>query len=229
MRPTPLDSSRVDSVRLVDHALSELSASGAQLDRDARDFVSHVCNQPGGFDALSRTLLRAYAESVGIAERMREGRTVMEQATIDKLRLMDGKLGEISTATETATTDILNGLNRSVELVDSMLKDDGTAVDRRNETLQTLRDELYGVMEHLQFQDITSQQLKHMSATLYEIRSRMNVLVKVFAPYMISDPLAPVADVLAGSFDPNASTTGASARQAVADEVYANYKVPKSA
>ncbi|MEO7083145.1 MAG: hypothetical protein ABI442_19015 [Gemmatimonadaceae bacterium] len=229
MKATPLDLSRADAPkRLVDHALEELTASGAQLDRDARDFVSHVCNQPGGFDALSRTLLRAYAESVGIAERMREGRTVMGQATIEKLHLMDGKLGEISSATEVATTDILNGLNRSVELVDAVLEDDGTAAGRAV-ALTNLRDELYGVMEHLQFQDITAQQLKHMSSLLYEIRSRMNVLVKVFAPYLISDPLAPVAQALAGTFDPDATTANVTARQAVADEVYETFKVPKSA
>ena len=230
MRPTPLDSARLDAPgRLVDRALSELNASGAQLDRDARDFVSHVCNQPGGFDSLSRTLLRAYAESVGIAERMREGRAVMEQATIEKLHLMDGKLGEISSATEVATTDILNGLNRSVDLVDGMLEDDSPAPERRTESLTTLRDELYGVMEHLQFQDITSQQLKHMASVLYEIRSRMNALVKVFAPYMMADPLAPVPRAAAGSFDPNATTADATARQAVVDEVYASVKMPKSA
>jgi hypothetical protein len=229
MKPTPIDAPRADAPkRLVDTALEELTASGTQLDRDARDFVSHVCSQPGGFDALSRTLLRAYAESVGIAERMREGRLVMEQATMEKLHLMDGKLGEISSATEVATTDILNGLNRSVELVDAVLEDDGSA-EGRAVALTNLRDELYGVMEHLQFQDITAQQLKHMSAMLYEIRSRMNVLVKVFAPYMIADPMAPVAEALEGTFDPDATTANATARQAVADEVYATFKLPKSA
>jgi chemotaxis regulatin CheY-phosphate phosphatase CheZ len=229
MQPTPLDVSRVDAPkRLVDHALEELTASGAQLDRDARDFVSHVCNQPGGFDALSRTLLRAYSESVGIAERMREGRLVMEQATMEKLRLMDGKLDEISSATEIATTDILNGLNKSVGLVDAVLENDGGA-ESRAVALTNLRDELYGVMEHLQFQDITAQQLKHMSSMLYEIRSRMNVLVKVFAPYMMADPMAPVAQALEGTFDPNATTANATDRQAVADEVYAAIKFPKSA
>src|SRR5450432_3428307 len=108
MKLTPVDAARVDApMSVVDRALEELTASGAQLDRDAKDFVSHVCSQPGGFDALSRTLLRAYSESVGIAERMREGRLVMEQATMEKLHLMDGKLDEISSATEIATTDIL--------------------------------------------------------------------------------------------------------------------------
>ena len=60
------------SLRLVDHAIEELSASGAELDREARGFLEHVMSQPGGFAELSRTLLRAYAETVGIVVRMRE-------------------------------------------------------------------------------------------------------------------------------------------------------------
>jgi hypothetical protein len=55
------------------------------------------------------------------------------------------------------------------------------------------------------------------------------VLVKVFAPYMIADPMAPVAEALEGTFDPDATTANATARQAVADEVYATFKLPKSA
>src|SRR6185503_11160640 len=106
------------SLRLVDHAIEELNTSGAKLDNDARGFLEHVANQPGGFAELSKTLLRAYAETVGIVQRIRESTGMGDDAGIDKLQQMHGRLHEVSTATESATTDILDAVTRTITLVD---------------------------------------------------------------------------------------------------------------
>ena len=66
--------------------------------------------QPGGFAELSRTLLRAYAETAGIVGRFRETAGMLDSSGIDKLQQMHGRLREVTSATETATTDILDGL-----------------------------------------------------------------------------------------------------------------------
>src|SRR6185312_8883128 len=84
------------SLRLVDHAIEELSQSAAELDRDARGFLEHVMTQPGGFAELSRTLLRAYAETVGIVQRIRESCGMVDSEGIDKLQQMHGRLREVS-------------------------------------------------------------------------------------------------------------------------------------
>ncbi len=77
------------SLRLVDHAIEELSENGAQLDQDSRGFLEHVANQPGGFAELSRTLLRAYAETLGIVQRIRESCGMVEDLEgADKLQQM---------------------------------------------------------------------------------------------------------------------------------------------
>ena len=91
----------------------ELSASGAELDREATGFLAHVMAQPGGFAELSRTLLRAYAETAGIVGRFRETAGMLDTSGIDKLQQMHGHLREVSSATETATNGILDGLTRA--------------------------------------------------------------------------------------------------------------------
>src|ERR1700761_8286284 len=106
------------SLRLVDQAIEELDASGAELDVDSHVFLVHVMAQPGGFAELSRTLLRAYAETVGIVQRIRESCGMEDADGIDRLQQMLGRLREVSDATETATTDILDSVTRAIALVD---------------------------------------------------------------------------------------------------------------
>src|SRR6185436_8931530 len=168
------------SFRLVDHAIQELSASGAELDREASGFLAHVMAQPGGFAELSRTLLRAYAATAGIVGRFRETAGMLDSAGIDKLQQMHGHLREVSSATETATHGILDGLGRAVALVEEL--DGDVSESNRQKMVASLREELNGVVNHLQFQDITAQQLKHIETQLGEMNRRITQVVKIFAP-----------------------------------------------
>jgi hypothetical protein len=196
--------------------------SAELLDGDARAFFRRVSNQPGGFAQLSDMLLTAYTESLSIAERMNEGHAVLEHATIDRLHRMHGKIGEVSSATEVAANDILDGLNRGVELVERMLAGECTSPEHGAELLGTLRDELYGVMVHLQFQDITSQQLAYVSSLLIETGERMNGLTQLVARYAVDASPGPIAsEPTHDTFDPDATTADPTARQSIADAVFA--------
>ncbi|MDB4878230.1 MAG: hypothetical protein JWM41_4676 [Gemmatimonadetes bacterium] len=206
------------SLRLVDHAIEELSTSGADLDRDARILLEHAIAQPGGFAELSRTLLRAYTETAGIVIRIRESCGMADDAGVDKLQQMHGRLREVSSATELAATDILDGLSRTVQLVEQLDAPVALSDEDRHRMVASVRDELSGVMNHLQFQDITAQQLGHIASLLGDMHRRINQIVTVF-----EQPAALFArdESLAGSFDPNATTTPSADRQAVADEIFA--------
>ncbi|HEY4219205.1 MAG TPA: hypothetical protein VGM67_18810 [Gemmatimonadaceae bacterium] len=206
------------SLRLVDHAIEELSTTGTDLDNDARAFLEHVMSQPGGFAELSRTLLRAYAETAGIASRLRESCGIATENGLDRLQQVHGRLREVSSATETAATDILDGLGRTVDLIEQLDVTTELADADRHRMLASVRDELSGVVNHLQFQDITSQQLGHVASLLADMRGRINQIVTIFTnPEM---PFVP-DDVARGSFDPNATTAPSGDRQAVADEIFA--------
>lgn len=169
--------------------------------------------QPGGFAELSRTLLRAYAETAGIVGRFRETAGMLDSSGIDKLQQMHGHLREVSSATETATHGILDGLTRAVSLVEQL--DAGAAAPEadRRKMMASLREELGGVVNQLQFQDITAQQLKHIETQLADMNRRITQVVKIFAAPAVTfahpEPQAPKLEV-----------KGAEG-QAVADEIFA--------
>jgi chemotaxis regulatin CheY-phosphate phosphatase CheZ len=211
------------SLRLVDHAIEELSDSGAELDRDSRGFLEHVMTQPGGFAELSRTLLRAYAETVGIVQRLRESCGIVDAEGHDRLQQMHGRLQEVSSATETATTGILDSVTRAIAIADRL---DGASEADRKRLVTQLKDELRTVPNHLQFQDITAQQLGHIASLLSEMRKRISQMTTMF-----EQPVVSFAKDDTSAFDPNASAAlaAAAAGQAVADEIFAVQAERKSA
>jgi chemotaxis regulatin CheY-phosphate phosphatase CheZ len=209
------------SLRLVDHAIEELSDSGAELDRESRGFLEHVMAQPGGFAELSRTLLRAYAETVGIVQRIRESTGMVDDAGVDKLQQMHGRIREVSTATENATAGILDSVTRALEFADRL---DGASDTERKQLVTSLKEELRALPNHLQFQDITAQQLNHIASLLVEMRKRISQIVTMFAPPSVTFSAEEVA-----ASDPNASAAASAAGQAVADEIFAVRAARKSA
>jgi len=209
------------SLRLVDHAIEELNDAGADLDQETRGFLEHVVAQPGGLNELSRTLLRAYAETIGVVQRIRQSCGMLDNEGLDRLEQMRGRLHEISTATETATTDILDTVTRAIAIVERF---DGAAEADRNKLVTSLKEELNGVSQHLQFQDITAQQLGHLANLIADMRHRITHVVTMFA----QPEVGPVT-AAPGVYDPNASTSGSAEGQAVADEIFAVRVSRKSA
>lgn len=206
------------SLRLVDHAIRELSESGAELDRETTGFLSHVMTQPGGFAELSRTLLRAYAETAGIVGRFRETAGMLDSTGIDKLQQMHGHLRQVSSSTEVATHGILDGLSRSLALVEALDQAPAASEDERRSMISSLREELSDVVNHLQFQDITSQQLRLVESQLVEVKHRITQVVKIFAPSKVN--FATPAATAATGFELN-MVPDPVAGQAAADEIFA--------
>jgi chemotaxis regulatin CheY-phosphate phosphatase CheZ len=171
------------------------------------------------------TLLRAYSEIMGILERLRESRDVLEQAAKDRLTQMGDKLKEVSSATETAATDIMNGVDRVVGMIGDLdtLAEQPDGAARATEVRAAMRDELFGLMIHLQFQDITTQQLAYAGSIITEMEHRLSEIVGLFDPNAI-DGIArqPVSTEPEGpvTFDPNATNTDATSRQTLADEIF---------
>lgn len=202
------------SLRLVDRAIEELDASGAELDVDSHGFLVHVMAQPGGFAELSRTLLRAYAETFTIVQRIRDSCN-MADSDADRLQQMHGRLREVSAATENASTGILDSVNRTIALVERL---DGATDTDRDQLIAQIKDELNGVPTHLQFQDLAAQQLGSIATLLSEMRKRIAQIAGMFAA-----PMGAPVKVDQGPFDHNAAAAvgAAAAGQAVADEIFA--------
>lgn len=211
------------SLRLVDSAIVELKPDAADAAADAgAPETSLVAGRRDAPARLPQKLLRAYSEIGAILERLRVSRGVLEQASMDKLAHMHDKLKEVTSATETAATDILNGLDRSVAMVDELdqLAETPGSAARAADIRNTIRDELFGMMNHLQFQDITTQQLAYASSVIMDMEDRLAQLVKLFDPSTISVEFNHSEPPLGTAFDPNASNSGSENRQALADLLF---------
>lgn len=86
------------------------------------------------------------------------------------------KLTEVSSATEMATSELLDGLDRALRLVDQ-LEVGPSSSDDDADPRDDLREELHTLVTVLQFQDVTKQQLGNASTVLEE---RMLRLAEVF-------------------------------------------------
>jgi chemotaxis regulatin CheY-phosphate phosphatase CheZ len=170
---------------------------------------------------LPNLLEQAMHEVTQMLFSLREGRENIRQATMERLSSTHAKLDEVKGATATAATDILDALDRSTALVDDLdaieaSGDHARGTDVRNQ----LRDELFTVMGHMQFQDITSQQILSAQSLLGDMEARLVQIAELFdleVGQRRDHAGSPNIHVDPRRFDPNATLDDADSRQALAD------------
>jgi hypothetical protein len=213
------------TLRLVDSLLDELREGEELVAVEARR-VSHILGElalrPTGLTALPGILLRAYSEIMGALETLRQSRGVLERATVERVQRTHQKLQEVSSATEMAATDMLDGLDRALLLIDRLDELDGQADSGAASAVRgELRDEVFRLISCLQFQDITAQQLRYASSVLEEIEERLRAIATLFDVSMTDLHLDDPAPTVGGAnFDPGASMLDSEGRQAMADEIF---------
>ncbi len=173
-----------------------------------------------GLAALPFILERANQEIQGVLANLRDSRNALETATVEKLQHTSEKLREVTSATEVAATDILDALDRAQNLVDDLdAADAANDKDKGQNVRDLLREEIFGMMGALQFQDITTQQLAYASSVLTDMENRLLQIAKLFDPAMaMQQPTATSPDPR--TFDPRATTRNADQRQAVANAIF---------
>jgi chemotaxis regulatin CheY-phosphate phosphatase CheZ len=153
-------------------------------------------------------------------ESLRAGQQVLQAAAVEKLHNTNEKLHEISSATETAATDIMDGLDRAFVLLDQL---EGPDVGPRGAEIGGhVRDELFQVMTHLQFQDITTQQLNHAASIIQDMEHYLDEFAELFDVTTFGSMREPEAERAQGyvrAFDPCATTRDAEKRQAIVDQL----------
>jgi chemotaxis regulatin CheY-phosphate phosphatase CheZ len=224
------------TLRQVEDVLDDFGGSNKPLDEVDR-VITQLEGRPTGLKELVGILMRTYTEIMEVIESLRRSRGLLEEAAMERLKNTHEKLAEVSSATEVAATGMLDGLDRALVLVDHLegASDEESEADSSNGYRNELRDELHMLMNLLQFQDITSQQLGYASTVLSDIEDRMVRLADVFdlrefglegvsegLMAEIEGSAAPVAEAEEdhGTCDPEASTLNAEGRQALADEIF---------
>ena len=186
-----------------------------------------VTSPAGGAVAnLPSVLLKAYDEIQSVLSCLREGRDALDHAAVQKLQHTTAKLLEVSSATEVAATGILDSLDRATAMVDDLDALDHSGATDAADVRNRLRDELFQSISCLQFQDITTQQLRYASSMLADIEQRVAGLAKALDPAHLGEfrhrpeILASAHAALATTFDPGATLANAEQRQSLADDIF---------
>jgi len=184
---------------------------------------------PIGTQAVERLpdmLMKAHDEVCAVLASLRSSRDILQKSSVHNLRQTSAKLQEVTDATEVAATGILDGLDRSVALVDGLERLDTSGSAETQQLRDQLRDELFLAQGALQFQDITAQQLSYAASLLAELEERMQGLANALEPdggASSSSSVLGVARAVTDSamtFDPNATMANATGRQALADSIF---------
>jgi hypothetical protein len=202
------------ALRLVDSAIEDIREAGPRASTGLSAESLHAGHLrdllqaagPLGLLGISKILARGHGEILSVLGSLRESRDVLAR-----------------TSSGRAASDILDGLDRAVALVDQLDAEasDGDATASAN-LRNTLREELSSLVGCMQFQDIAAQQLSYASSVLSEVETRLAELASILGPAALGAAGAPAPAGASGpiTFDPLASMANAEARQAVADEIF---------
>jgi chemotaxis regulatin CheY-phosphate phosphatase CheZ len=232
------------ALRLVDSELDELCAGtavaeppalaperasapiavGAGVDHPVAQHLRALLDQPAGapvgLASLPFILERANQEIQAVLANLRDSREALETATVEKLQTTSEKLKEVTSATEVAATDILDALDRAQTLLDDLDSADAADDKEKGQNVRDLlREEIFGMMGALQFQDITTQQLAYASSVLTDMENRLLQIAKLFDPAAVMVRAA-VDSPDPQTFDKNATTKNAAQRQSLADSIF---------
>ena len=227
-RVTELMYDTAATLRLLDAELGELaprkSADAAPLCGEDRAAAQGVSDRV--LPLLPALLVRAMNEVHGMLASIRTGRETIRAATTERLAHTSDKLDEVSSATANAALDIMDALERAVAKVDELETDAVIADDAKGHVIRgDLRDELFAVMGHMQFQDITSQQIMHVQSMLAEMEGRLAEIANLFdnpGADKVATRASASVPASRGSretsrYDPGASLSDTESRQALAD------------
>jgi chemotaxis regulatin CheY-phosphate phosphatase CheZ len=209
----------------------DLDTPRSPEDESQEEVLDRLGEVSGGLRELVRVLMSGYGEIRTVIGTLRRSRALMEQEAVERLASTQARLAEVSSTTEIAATSMLDGLDRALALIDEMeaLPDSGSDGVEPARLRSDLRDELHGLMNLLQFQDITTQQLGYANSVLLDVEDRMMRLAVLFDSYgvdvdgdvmeagpALDRPTHPVSSVC----DPAASLFDADGRQALADDIF---------
>ncbi len=217
------------TLRLLDAELGELAPrrSAESTSASPSSLAASLAASDRVLPLLPALFLKAMGEVQAMLASIRTGRESIRAATSERLAHTNEKLDEVSSATGKAALDIMDALDRAIAKVDDLETEEALADRAKSAAIRTdLRDELFAVMGHMQFQDITSQQIMHVQSLLAEMEGRLTEISNLFGNQPGDTNEAPTDAVVgarkqkgAHSFDPNATLADAASRQALADSL----------
>jgi hypothetical protein len=211
---------------VLDELITELRVHHAEWARSGRiaELVTQLSAQPHLVE-LPAVLLCVHEEIAEVLDGIRRTRSTLESHAVERLRDTQHRLSDVTATTEHATLELLNGLDRSLELIDSLER--GAHLAAQAGGFQALRQEVSALYHHLQFQDIATQQLQGVTHQLRDLEARVGTVASLFdrilgavegGTVQSRIPVAPPPGPLA--YDPHATMQRGSADQALIDQTF---------
>jgi chemotaxis regulatin CheY-phosphate phosphatase CheZ len=174
---------------------------------------------------LPTVLLRAHAGITEVLGGIRLTREAIEAHAVERIRETHDRLSDVTTTTESATLELMNGLDRSIELVNSLEQQANGKASAQG--FQQLRDQVSALYNHLQFQDITAQQLQGVTHSLLDLEVRVAAVASLFdqnaTEVVHAESLRRVLDQGSSAnlaFNPDATMKRTVADQSMVDEAF---------
>jgi hypothetical protein len=170
-------------------------------------------------DAIPSAVLQLSAELSRVLNGIRLTRETIQTYSTDRLRDTHARLHEVSSTSESAAMEMLNGLDRTLAMIDALERSSGGGASP--ELYQALRAEVNQQYSHLQFQDIIAQQLSGVAGVLIEVEQRVQTVAGLFDDLLGGQRSAGTGVVLdPQSYNPDATMRGTGDRQAMIDEAF---------
>ena len=192
-------------------------------DTDSLRIVTEALRSKPHLSNLPAMLLKTYNEIASALDGIRLTREMIQTNALDGLQHSTSRLTEVSSTTESAAMELLNGLDRSLGMLDELEQSDAASLER----FGALRAQINELFAHLQFQDITSQQLQGVMQMLTDVESRVTRVADLFDQALSGGVLQPGAfanaarqDTTKLAFNPDATVRDAEARQAAIDATF---------
>ena len=202
--------------RLVDELKTLESESGPS--RRVHNLLDALKGQPN-LQELPKLLFRAYNDITAALGGIRLTRNAIQTQTIDRLRDTHSKINQVSSETETVAMNMMYGLDRTMQAIDQLADGGRKGAEGFQEAVQVLRDEVNGLFNCLQFQDIIAQQLQGAADLLGEVEDRLEGVAAVFdAPNAALPEPASDSNGHGVRYDDGATIHGAEGRQELVDE-----------
>jgi chemotaxis regulatin CheY-phosphate phosphatase CheZ len=168
-------------------------------------------------ESLPTVMLRIHTQMTEVLSAIRLTREALQAYSAGKLRDTHARLDEVNCTTESAAMEMLNGLDRTLAMIDQLQAapaDDAARVGVHH----ALRAEVNNLYATLQFQDIIAQKLRGVAALLAEVEQRMQTAAAMFDQSAAEKAAQPAGS--GPTFNPDATVRNVIERQAMVDHTF---------
>jgi hypothetical protein len=211
---------------VADRILGELTgsivAAAAPAEEGSHDGEAPEVEGTPPMSTLPQILVRTSREITAVLHSLYRSHAFLDQSAVQRLHGTRRRLHDVAAATETATHDLLDGLDHTLVLIDELGPGvhESQTVEDRARLHNELRESVHRLVTAMQFQDIVAQQIAYAVRILEDTERRMIGIAEHFDSTVFGNKGKAEGPGTEPPHDPHASMDNAEPRQALADSIF---------